>query len=576
MEDLREELQIQKFLSQKKKKNLEWIESNISKFITLKTIPHALLNDICFNYPLLYTFIRYLKYSKILSIQGDRSYEILTRTFNKEHLIPVLVYYDANLSSIHLDRLNKSEIFSILCELIRKKCQLDNFFIQDLFNPNTIFKDRYKSDSFTELFSTAFYYILNCEFDSTNFPLRRNNNANVTFKFPLDIDPIEFERPTIVIDVANQFNKNKDPSFSDYSNRVRYLKNNIVIILSKLLRKHDEQNLLVIFVHQGDRSKKLNCPELINILEWDQRGELDLLLNGTKDDPIDRKVFNISVPCHLFLSPELAYPSHTRIVNRNFYFNTGNDEPGYPRGGGYAERVQVRRTDPPISYLQQVKNTVYDRYGRMLFLPENGNIDTGMRSQNHSFRSYYGHPENNRAHIPYYNYEILDEKIYDPKRPPFRTQMKAIPHSIRHSKETKVFQGKNQFEKFVKPINECSGHTIFKNEIDDYMIGLLLYTHFKVFRECSNFSPYKSKWLLFTHDNYRWMNPEILDTKFIYRKDDFLSYIDHPITSIKNRLSVVNPSSKTIIQELGLYRFRHNYIKFQEVIKSIIRINSLP
>lgn len=218
----------------------------------------------------------------------------------------------------------------MLCDFVRQKCCLDNFFIQDIFDARSIFKEKYQSDSFITLFMTAFYYILNCEFRSIGFSLHLNHNKQ-KFRFPMDVSPREFERPCVIVDVANQLNR---IGIKNYRDRVTYLRSNIYTILEKLVTKHPEPNLLVFFIHQGDRSKGYNCPEIIRIFDWQDTPSMRILLEGTPASPFDRQVFYITIPCHLFLAPELAYPGGgTRVVRRDFVFNLGN-EPGYPGGGG--------------------------------------------------------------------------------------------------------------------------------------------------------------------------------------------------------------------------------------------------
>lgn len=563
------QMQTQHRIIDRKVKNKEWITSNLSRFPLLSSVHENLINEICFSFPLLYTLIRRMSHKKILRLQAEGSYDILTRELQKEYLVEILEFFDTNLGSMNIGKLNKKEMFSLMCDLIRRKCCLENFFIQDIFDPRSIFKEKYKSDSFTSLFMTAFYYILNCEFRSTGFPLQLNHNKQ-KFRFPMDVSPNEFERPCVIVDVANQLNR-----IGDYQSRVRYLKTNIFTILDKLIKKHPEPNLLVFFVHQGDRSKQYNCPEIIHIFDWRDDVMIRTLLNGTPTKPFDRQIFYMTIPCHLFLAPELAYPGSTRVVRRDFAFNLGN-EPGYPGGGGYAQRVEYKKTDPPIGYLQEVKNIFYDRYGRILYLPEHGNIDSGTKSQPHRFMSHYGRHESKSSKIPYYDYIVLDEKIPNLPRPPFKTDRKSIPYSVRHARDaTTTSQGQNRFQNYIKPVNECSGHTIHKNEIDDYMIGILLYVRYKVCKECKDFAPFRARWLIFTHDNYRWMNQDVFDSRYILKKDDFLSYIDDPNPTHKNSLFIPNPISKRLVQELGLYRHKSSLYQFFDLLQSVIHINRI-
>lgn len=556
-------------IRKKKKKNLIWITTNLDNYPTLSVLPPAIINDICFNFPMLYTFIRFIHYDKRIQIQEDQSFEVFLRELSKEYIYNILKFLDPRLDSLNLTRLNKKEMFIMLGDHIQKKCCLENFFIQDLFHPGIIFKESYKYDSsYMELFGTAFYYILNCEFPSKDFPLKLIHKRS-NFKFPIDVDPIEFERPCILIDVANQFNKDKHPNFSRYSYRIQYLQKNITQILENICERHVEPNLMIFFINQGDRSKNFNCPEIIDVVQWVNNNALRILLNGTVSDPKDRKALYISVPCHLFLSPQPDYPNQTRIVDRDFYFNMGN-EPGYPGGGGYYQRVKLKKTDPPIRYREEVKNIVYDRYGRLMFLPD---INIGHKTNRHTFRTVYGDIYNDRSEIPYYSYMPVDDPRRHPTLPPFRRDPGTMSHTKRHP-DGKTFQGKNEFEHFVRPVNECSGHTIHKNEIDDYMIGMLCLLHYKISKECNNYSPYRAKWMLFTHDQYRWMNPKILVPEFFVRHDDLLSYIQSPnIKRKKYNLLIRNPEATKIITDVGLYPYRYNDQRYLNLLDGIIRIN---
>lgn len=556
-------------IRQKKNKNLAWIRANIDQYNMLKILSPDIINDICFNFPLLYAFIRYIHYEKRIKIQEDESFQVLLREIPKEYLSDILKYLDPRLQTLNLARLNKREMFIMLGDLIQKKCCLENFFIQDLFRPGIIFKESYQYNSYTELFSTSFYYILNCEFSSKKFPLKLNH-AKSKFRFPIDVNPIEFERPCILIDVANQFNKDKNPRFAIYSDRVSYLRTHMRTLLESIYERHPEPNLMIFFIHQGDRSKGYNCPEIISVSEWVNDPILKTLLQGTGTHPFDRKALYISIPCHLFLAPEPDYPRDTRIATREFYFNVG-DEPGYPGGGGYHQRVRFNKTDPAMLYLEQVKNIMYDRYGRILVLPD---ANVGTKINNHTFRTVYGGTVlNYPSAIPYYSYTLLDDPRRYPRLPPFRRDRIAQSHAIRHG-STPTYEGENPSEKYVRPVNECSGHTIFKNEIDDYMVGLLCLIHYKISTECSNFSPYRAKWILFTHDQYRWMNPKIIAPELFIRHTDLLSYLQTPVIRRKRfDLLTSNIRAKEIIQDIKLYPYKHNYLQYVALLDGIIRIN---
>ena len=504
------------------------------------------------NFPNLYTFLKLCnnyKFDDILSETKDS----LVSQYQKQHLINIIKYMDENYRHVQLMRITKAELLATLYKIINTKCSFDNFFIQDLFNPSRIFKSRYVNDPYSDIFMTSFYYILNCEYKK--IPLKTKKKSNN--KFPLDVDISEFDRPCVLVDVANQFYDK-----GSFDGRVQFLKKHIFAILNDFFSIHTEPDILIIFVHQGDLGKQFNCPEIYSVAQWDFR------VNSLLQE--DRKAIYISVPCNLFLYPEINYPSQTRFVERNFRFNTG-EEPGYPnnysrdfyRPGYYYNTQKLNK--PFTKYRQEIKNIYYDRYGRMLSLSEDN------RGKNHmsNFIGYDGNHYFDMVNIPYYQYNPVE--IH---KNVFKTSKMTDPYGKRHAskKPGDVFQGMNKFQNFVSKNSACAkAANISKNEIDDYMIGILLCIYHKLTNECNDdFVPFRPRWILFTLDNYNWINPEIL--KNVHKEKDFLLYCQNPPAK-PYQLYQRNPKSDAIIEKLGLNPYTDQLSDFTNLMKTIIKVN---
>jgi hypothetical protein len=272
------------------------------------------------------------------------------------------------------------------------------------------------------------------------------------------------------------------------------------------------------------------------------------------------------VPCNVFLYPEIDYGSNeNRLVERDFHFNRGA-EPGYPPpsygnptySGYYQSLVHGM---PPIKYDQLVKNTMYDKYGRMLFLQ---NIDKGY-TENRSFLDYRNSVVNAPVRIPYYRYEPVNSRMHK-----FKTIKKTNAYSIRHGKNSS-YQGMNDFQDYVKENSACAGHAIHKNEIDDYMIGILLCINDKLIHECpDDYMPFRPKWILFSHDKYSWMNPRLIAN--VEKQSNFIKYINEThINPIK--LYHKNTKSGQIIQQIGLNQYHDQLTDFIALLKGIISLN---
>jgi hypothetical protein len=349
--------------------------------------------------------------------------------------------------------------------------------------------------------------------------------------------------------------------------------------LEKIFVKHTEPNLLIFFINQADHSKKTNCPEIFDILKWTKSSQLIPLLNGTDSEPLDRKVLYITIPCILFLYPELKFPSQTRDEIRNYYFNQGNNEPGYPpiihydtygkcidiQKSGYVRKLFERY--PPLRYKQRIKNIFYDKYGRMLHLPNDSDDSVDYE---HQFIDYYGRRNRYMTKIPYYEYKIINQRDYPTD---FQNLIPTTSHSIRYynKSEQQKNQGQNKFQRYVKQDRQCTKFTnIHKNEIDDYMIGLLLFIHYKLKDDCKSFAPYNPKWILFSEDKYRWMNQEIINQNTLIKKSNLHQYLDNPITE---NLYDVNIDCQIFIQQNKLYSYQPNLSLFLSILQNIIKIN---
>lgn len=551
-----------------------------------------ILEQITNNFPYLYTLLRYTNYENIMLMTANDAYKILTSEYRKDHLADIIIFMDKKYPKQTLMKLTIKELFLLLTNTIQQRCTLSNFLLQDLFAPESVFKVKYRHDKFVDVFITAFYYILNCTFEKSNTPFQYKNEGS-EFKFPMDVDPKEFDKPCILIDVANQFfwvsdtaNKNQIQSGrkaltsrEKYKIRFQHLKKNIRKILEQLFSIHDETDMLVIFINQGSFEMGYNCPEIYSVTRWNLG--LDDLLRGSGTRRLHRKVLYISVPCHLFLYPELRYATPSRIVRRNYYFNEGSrGEPSYPQRYGYPLLGYYQATDymkpphPYLEYRQQVDNILYDKYGRMLYLPDPGNMDRGRTNHDLHFRPFnnkYTLATNLQNHIPYYKYVAIDNDRDDPNyRNHVYTPHKPVtPHTKRHTNEPKVYQGKNANQRFVNKQNECSGHSIYKNEIDDYMMAILLFIHKQIHYECKTYCPYRPKWLVFSHDKYDWMNKTIKQN--VEFQQNFQDYLTNPTRKVIS-LYEKNPNGLSILEKIGLnsYEYDENSLDtFRAILRDI-------
>lgn len=373
----------------------------------------------------------------------------------------------SELSNNKIKVTNKTdiELRNIFITLTGEKCSISNFFLQDIFDPDLIFKTRYQPLNF-DLFSTSFYYLMNCRYSSQNFPLDVNDNVTNEFKFPFDIELKEWNRPIIIIDVQNILrtrisdngnvvnqnnisidNRNYDTTI--FSQRRAAILDNKGYILEHLFQKHSEANTMVLFITQADSGRRRTCLRITNLKT---AGTKDLL-EGDTQRPLNRVALFIEVPCNIF-----SYDLTPERTNFNFY---------------------------------------YDEFGSLMQYDRNN-------------RTYY------LSHNPPHNIIKWKEK-----------NANIDPSDI------------NPFLSHIKIDSDCSKN-IRKNELDDYLIGMILLLSHKANNECFKLN-LQYKPILFTNDNYNWMNTDLKNSffqpfrQFRDSRADFFNYIlDTNIFPIQN------------------------------------------
>ena len=359
--------------------------------------------------------------------------------------------------------------------LTDEKCSISNFFLQDIFDPQLIFKTKYQPINF-DLFFTSFYYLMNCYYNRPNnpFPLQLNvPPTSTTFKFPFDIKLKEWNRPIIMIDVQNVLRTYRtgaainDRTFIDFftitggtkryntnnfTDRKQAIVENIVSILTNLFQKHSESNTMVLFITQADtriNKKSINKKSCLNIINFNNTFT-KRLLEGTKNNPLNRVALMIETPCNTF-----AY-------NLDWLSNNGN--------------------------------ITYDEYGSIFTVPP-------------------PQPPGNPTPTPYLSYF-------------------APPNIIKRTEDNLDATDINPFISNIRKNSECSS-IIGKNELDDYLIGIILLLSFKANNECFKLK-LQYKPIVFTNDNYNWMESE-LKNYFIRPRFDFFDYIyTNQYPNIKN------------------------------------------
>lgn len=354
---------------------------------------------------------------------------------------------------INFSNMDNNEIQKLFISLTRDDCSLSNFFLQDIFNPELIFKSRYTPFNF-DMFATSFYYLMNCLYPKQNFPLYVRNNNYTDFKFPFDIEYKEWNRPLIIVDVQNVLREGNIiingmlVATDTFKKRKKAILDNRRYILQKLFEKHNEVNTMVLFITQSDNTTnpRKTCLNIINLHNQDT----DRIMVGTQKKPLDRVALFIEVPCNIF--------TYTK------------DGFGRYRYSKFGELLQEDRHDG-LFY------RVTEPHGKGIIADPIRNIDRDPTDRN-----------------------------------PF----------LRH----------------VKSNSKCSDH-VGKNELDDYLIGIILLLSKKVNNECYKLL-LKYRPIVFTRDRYNWMNPQ-LRASFIHPYSEyndsrkrFFDYIEDERTIIRN------------------------------------------
>lgn len=354
---------------------------------------------------------------------------------------------------INFSNMDIKEIQKLFISLTKDECSLSNFFLQDIFNPELIFKSRYTPFNF-DMFATSFYYLMNCLYPKQDFPLSVRKNNYTDFKFPFDIEYKEWNRPIIIVDVQNVLRDgniiiNGKPVATDtFRQRKRAILDNRRYILEKLFEKHNEVNTMVLFITQSDNTTnpRKTCLNIINLHNQDT----DHIMTGTPNEPLDRVALFIEVPCNIFT-----------------YTKDGFDRYRYNKFG------ELLQQDPRNKRFYMVIN----QHGKGI-----------------------------------------------------------VANSITNTERDA--SDKNPFLTHVKRNSKCSDH-VGKNELDDYLIGIILLLSKKTNNECYKLL-LKYRPIVFTRDRYSWMNPQ-LKASFIhpyYEYNDsrqrFFDYIEDEEKIIRN------------------------------------------
>lgn len=544
-------------------------------FDKLKTELQELLNHwlrpspplVFSNYPFIYTVLLFTNKDILLALD-DSILRLLFCTFSKYKIIEVI---EASINKKLNKKLTIPELVKNYILELQQNCQASNFFIQDIFRPEAIFKHSYFERSFIDIFTTSFYYLMNCTYSTHTIPLNKNH-SQPKVKFPLDISTLEWQRPTIIVDVANEFK-----SKGDYNQREGFLFINIDSILEKLFKKNDDPRIMVIFVNQSNLSANTNCPEIYNF----KSATNEHLIDGTPERPFNRVVLYLTVPCNIFQYPELNLPEYTQLLHP-YYFNYGaqpiiggyGTEPLYTNGVPYNYQTSVRRVEPFLSK-QKHKSVAYDEYGRMLKVRRNYpyyNMDDHAKITNEQYRFLDVNRRIKKQNVRIPEFDPYQQATSaDHFKPKYPTAPKSN-RSNRHGPNGPLIQGQNINQRFVERNSACAKKgNMGKNEVDDYMIAILLLCHFKSMMECPKYTPFTYQWILFSNDGYNWMNRDLL-TDVVHVRNSFFRYIDDdslpPIPMI-----VSNPLATEIIQKCGLWAIDKNSENYKQLHEGIIWMN---
>jgi hypothetical protein len=493
------------------------------------------VNAILHCVPLFYYFILYANKEKLDSLYSIFKSALIANLKKNEmnNLINSLTYSNNNYEDM-----NKSNLLELLITTIQQPRSLSNTFIDDIFRPEYILNWRYDSSNYRHIFTTSFYYLLKCKFNSVDIPLLKSHHFSEC-TFPLDIDPLEWLRPCVIIDVSNQFYDLKsliNPKTglvfpflrSDHNTRREYILQNIDSILDALFKKEyfDHPNMLVLFIHPSDHNSGSTCTEILDMMTELQNKEL---LEGNKELPLNRKALYISIPCNLFLPPDLDTPEEI-LVRKPFHTNIdGSVIPLFGDGNStitwnHAGKMFQGKPGFPLDLdSAEIMDAVkYDKYGKVwkanVIGGSNGLYTFPSNDRHLGYRTYWYNRRPLRlqgAILPKYNNysktntrnPVLPFDIFKPKTP---APLKAS----RPPSRANLIQATNlPMQRFVETNSDCSRHTnLHKNELDDYMIALIMHLRQKTISELSIPIPYLFKCVLFTNDYYDWINDSIFRT----------------------------------------------------------------
>ena len=391
----------------------------------------------------------------------------LFNRYNKQNMSELINKLED--SNQNLSTLKKSALILYFKNLAKSKCQISNIFLQDLFQPENIFKSRYTPFNF-DIFSTSFYYLMNCQYKRENFPLQVKYKSNGLFHFPFDVQLKEWNRPIILVDVQNVMRNdiNRDGEFelngtkyfgARFSERKRCILEQRFYILDSLFQKHYHPNTMVLFITQADTLANPNQTCLkIRDLKKNASNQVTNLLEGNGKR---RVALYIEVPC-----TEFVYNTNNKVV------------------ADYSIRDDITKR----LYRDEVYRYWYDNYNRLYKFNDKG--------------GYYEKVNKNLAPPP----GIIRNRNYRAGRI--------------SSNQTQ----QNQFLNYVTVDSNCS-NGIRKNELDDYLIGLILLLHKKTINECFKmiieYIP-----IVFTADNYNWMRTSLKNTCIF--ESNFISYLKNP------------------------------------------------
>lgn len=438
---------------------------SLLKFLTLEKLEKVFSESHPF-------FMYYILFSLNRNLD-ETVLNFLFNKYNKQHINNVINKLEE--SNQDLLGLQKATLILYFKNLTKNKCQISNIFLQDLFQPDNIFKSRYTPFNF-DIFSTSFYYLMNCQYKRQDFPLQIKYKSDGLFHFPFDVHLTEWNRPIILVDVQNVMrdDKNRDGEFelnrtkyfgARFSERKKCILEQRFFILDSLFQKHFHPNTMVLFITQADTLSNPNQTCLkITDLKKNASSQFKNLLEG---NGLKRVALYIEVPC-----TEFVYNTNNNIV-RNYSIRD--------------DITKRLRRDEIYQYW-------YDNYNRL-----------------YKFNDRDGYYQKLNKNSPPPSGIIRNRNYSAGRISPTQTQ-------------------ENEFLNYVKVDSNCSSG-IRKNELDDYLIGLILLLHKKTVNECYKmiieYTP-----IVFTADNYNWMRSSLKNTSIF--EPNFISYLKNPDIYFQN------------------------------------------